>query len=452
MMDTEILKPVDAALKLLESNDAATQAGTRRLLIKALRNVEREPSNEKFRRLRTSNKTIDAKIMNVRGAPQLLACAGFFQKKGSEFLEATGADADVATSAKAVADALEKGDGSYGVAALLPHPACVRGVALDADGFAATGALDNVVRLWNGQGNLLQELRGHEKPARADGGVLAVALMAGGGRVLSGARDGRLLAFLRDASAANCYVGHGEPMANQPTLTNAQNVSCVACDGDLVLTGSWDRTVIKWSVEVDAPGVRYGPFTQSITGLAILEQGAKCAVAAGDGVLTCFDPRAAPGRADVWVSNDARGTTLRGCCAAAGCVGTASNDAMVRLFAADTGALLRGAKVGSDGYLYAVAGSSDALYVAGDDAVVSKFKAPSLELALRVPQPAAVWSLAVWGPRLLCGLDDHHGAILWYTGGRAVILPVGPGVAMYFKRTARACQRRENQRKRSSSL
>ena len=75
-------------------------------------------------------------------------------------------------------------------------------VAVDAQGFLATGALDNVVRLWDGKGQLVHELRGHEKPTMADGGVLAVALMENGGRVLSGGRDGRLLAFLRDASAA----------------------------------------------------------------------------------------------------------------------------------------------------------------------------------------------------------------------------------------------------------
>ena len=112
----------------------------------------------------------------------------------------------------------------------------------------------------------------------------------------------------------------------------------------------------------------------------------------------------------LWEATDTRGTTMRGCCEAAGCVGTASNDAMVRLWAADSGALLRGARAGSDGYLYAVAGTSDALFAAGDDAVVTKFKAPSLEVALRVPQPAAVWSLAAQGPWLLAGLDDHHGS------------------------------------------
>ncbi|KAH8050542.1 hypothetical protein JL721_11366 [Aureococcus anophagefferens] len=94
----KILGHVEAALKLLESNDAATAAGTRKLLIKALRNLEREPANDKFRSLRTTNKTIDAKVVK-------------------------GDAAAVGAAAKAVADALEAGDGSYKVRAVLAHGA-----------------------------------------------------------------------------------------------------------------------------------------------------------------------------------------------------------------------------------------------------------------------------------------------------------------------------------------
>lgn len=104
---------------------------------------------------------------------------------------------------------------------------------------------------------------------------------------------------------------------------------------------------------------------------------------------------------------------MRGCCSAAGCVGTASNDGVVRLFDAETGALLRGARSGAEGYLYAICGSEDALYAGGEDGIVTKFHAPSLEVCVRIPQPAAVWSLAVCGAMLFCGLDDHFGAVLW---------------------------------------
>ena len=143
MEERDILAPVDAALKLFAVNDAATQTASRKLMVKALRNLEREPSNEKFRKLRVANKVVQAKIINVRGAQQLMACGGFYNK--GEFLEALGEDC--AVKAKAVADALEKSDGSFRVKALLAHSACVRGVAVDAQGFLATGALDNVVRL-----------------------------------------------------------------------------------------------------------------------------------------------------------------------------------------------------------------------------------------------------------------------------------------------------------------
>ena len=109
MEERDILAPVDAALKLFAVNDAATQTASRKLMVKALRNLEREPSNEKFRKLRVANKVVQAKIINVRGAQQLMACGGFYNK--GEFLEALGEDC--AVKAKAVADALEKSDGTF---------------------------------------------------------------------------------------------------------------------------------------------------------------------------------------------------------------------------------------------------------------------------------------------------------------------------------------------------
>ena len=203
----EIKSHVEAGITLLESNEPSVAAGTRKLLLKALRNLESDPLNDKFRTLRTTNKVIAAKIMNVRGGVQLLAVAGF--RSEGEFLVVKATDGPgVAAAAKAVADALEKGDGSYAVKAILSHPACVRGVAMGRDGSLATGALDNVVRLWNSAGLLQVELRGHEKPPMSDGGVLCVGLIPEG-PVLSGARDGALMAFQRDASSANRFVGRG---------------------------------------------------------------------------------------------------------------------------------------------------------------------------------------------------------------------------------------------------
>ena len=83
MEERDILAPVDAALKLFAVNDAATQTASRKLMVKALRNLEREPSNEKFRKLRVANKVVQAKIINARGAQQLMACGGFYTRASS---------------------------------------------------------------------------------------------------------------------------------------------------------------------------------------------------------------------------------------------------------------------------------------------------------------------------------------------------------------------------------
>ena len=210
-------------------------------------------------------------------------------------------------------------------------------------------------------------------------------------------------------------VGHGEAIEGQPKLTNAQIISSVCYhDSGLVLTGSWDRTVIKWDVFGDAPAARYGPFGAAVNGIAVDAAGAKCACAVGDGTLVCFDPRQPATAPKLWENLTAtRGTPLRGCCVAANVFATASNDAVVRAWDPETGALLRGMPAGTDGYLFAVCGTDDAVFAGGDDGFVTKFAAPSLQVLLRVPQPAAVWALAARGPDLLVGLDDHLGAVLW---------------------------------------
>ncbi|KAH8061924.1 hypothetical protein JL722_3881 [Aureococcus anophagefferens] len=337
----KILGHVEAALKLLESNDAATAAGTRKLLIKALRNLEREPANDKFRSLRTTNKTIDAKVVKVRGGVPLLQCAGF--RAEGEFLVAKGDAAAVGAAAKAVADALEAGDGSY------------------------------------------------KKPRMSDGGVLAVGLVDGG-PALSGARDGALMAFCRDGSAANRYVGHGEPLANEPKLTNAQIISSVCYDraSGLVLTGGWDRTVISWDIVGDAPAKRFGPFGAAVNGIAVvparradLLRGRRrrharvptVEAASGGDALGQRDGHEGHAAPRLLRRRRFRGHRVQRRARAA--------------LGPQDGARPRPA---ADGYLFAVCGTADALFAGGDDGFVTKFAAPSLAVLLRVPQPAAVWS------------------------------------------------------------
>ena len=83
-------------------------------------------SNEKFRKLRVANKVVQAKIINVRGAQQLMAC-GFYNK--GEFLEAQGDDCAVKREPWPTR---WRRATEFRVKALLAHSACVRGVAVDA--------------------------------------------------------------------------------------------------------------------------------------------------------------------------------------------------------------------------------------------------------------------------------------------------------------------------------
>jgi GNAT superfamily N-acetyltransferase len=92
-----------SALSLLASHpNAAERDASRALLLKAATNLQNDPSNPKFRRLRKANKTIDAKVVRVKGAAEVLACMGF-EDQGDEWV----ADDDVWQRAAAVAGALK---------------------------------------------------------------------------------------------------------------------------------------------------------------------------------------------------------------------------------------------------------------------------------------------------------------------------------------------------------
>ena len=92
------------ALSLLASHpDAAERDASRALLLKAATNLTSDPTNPKFRRLRKQNKIIDAKVVRVKGAPEVLACMGF-EDAGDEWVVR---DDDVWQRAAATAAALK---------------------------------------------------------------------------------------------------------------------------------------------------------------------------------------------------------------------------------------------------------------------------------------------------------------------------------------------------------
>ena len=92
------------ALSLLASHpNAAERDASRALLLKAATNLQSDPTNPKFRRLRKGNKIIEAKVVKVTGAPEVLACIGF-EDAGDAWVVR---DDDVWQRAAAVAAALK---------------------------------------------------------------------------------------------------------------------------------------------------------------------------------------------------------------------------------------------------------------------------------------------------------------------------------------------------------
>ena len=94
-----------AASLLASHPDAARREASRALLLRAAANLEADPANDKFRKLRKANAKISERVVGVRGAPDVLACLGFVDK-GDHYLVEAAATSEVVSRAKAVAAAL----------------------------------------------------------------------------------------------------------------------------------------------------------------------------------------------------------------------------------------------------------------------------------------------------------------------------------------------------------
>lgn len=420
MADDEDKSAVERAVSdFLSRNSGGVLEKSRSTLLRILRNVVSDPTSEKFRTLRTTNAVINAKVIQVVGAVGVLEAVGF-EKIGEELKMN---DTDVSRAALA-ATLLEPKD--LQLALMLRHDADVRGIALSSK-LVATAALDNVARQFDKRGALVRECRGHTSPARSDPGILGVRLVEDG-RMFTVARDGAMIAWAADGSSCTRHVGHGDEIPGEPRLTNAQTVSCVSVDCDLVITGGWDRTCIAWDTEGSEPARRYGPFGAAVNGIAATRGSLKTTLAlaaCGDGSLVVFDPTVIPpepigSRKESYVQavlTDAKNMPMRSvACAMSQDVPVAvsvSNDGILRLWDVNRRALLRGAQVSSSEYLFAVACDARRAYAAGDDAVVTIVSLPTLSLETRIAQPGPVWSLAVSGDDLAVGCEAPFGALLW---------------------------------------
>ena len=160
----------EALANLLSRGDASTEKITTasKTLRKILSNLANEPGNEKFRRLRVGNAQIQAKILCLDGAEAFLMALGFAPSEASEHPAAAFLQIDEAAAAAgayaglAALDCLDcslatqhatRPTGEVALSRELgPHGCEVRAVIGLPGGGVATGATDNLVRLFAAAG------------------------------------------------------------------------------------------------------------------------------------------------------------------------------------------------------------------------------------------------------------------------------------------------------------
>jgi WD40 repeat protein len=113
----------------------------------------------------------------------------------------------------------------------IQHPGGVTSIAFSPDEqLIATGSNDGIARLWNKQGNLIQEFKGHQSYV---GGVV---FSPDGQLIATGSNDGIARLWNKQGNLIQEFKGHQD------------RVSSVAFspDGQLVATASWDGSARLW--------------------------------------------------------------------------------------------------------------------------------------------------------------------------------------------------------------
>jgi len=319
-----------------------TEAGTKQVLTTLLRNLIKNPTEDKFRKVKLTNAKI-SKALSCAGAEDLLLAAGFV--KNGDILEvpAEKAPAEIVAAAEAAVDAVGS-FGCFSLSAQLTAEGEVRCVVAMPGGGLATGAMDNVVRVYRpGEWGSPRLLLGHERRAGVNG---VLALVPGGsgsleGELVSAGRDGKIIVWREGASVASLN-GHGEGVQG----TNVHVVCTLGRRSDgALLSGGWDKTARAWDGDAQTSLMEgHSLAVNAVVGLATGE------VASGSGDQTVGIWRGS----EKLRSLNARAIVRSLCSCGGGLLASGGNDGVVRVWDATSGQQLAEQKV-CDSYVLSLA-------------------------------------------------------------------------------------------------
>mmetsp|Transcript_49150 Transcript_49150/g.114948 ORF Transcript_49150/g.114948 Transcript_49150/m.114948 type:complete len:629 (-) Transcript_49150:75-1961(-) len=237
-----------------------------------LQNLVKEPDNAKYRSVRLSNAKIQAAVVEVSEAMELMLACGF-SKQEDQLVAGDGAEAKAAEALESILNATAE----FQLSAELSHGSAVRCICAMPDGSVVTGAMDNVVRHFPDNASAPRCFAGHARTSGVDG-VLAVCCSTGGNEVASGGRDGKVIVWdVPSGQPQKELLGHGE----SSDVTNARSIGALCCSGDgIFVSGGWDKTARVWE---DSPRI-LSSHTHAVNGVCLLEGGV-VVTASGDGSL-----------------------------------------------------------------------------------------------------------------------------------------------------------------------
>lgn len=392
------------ALRTGSSSAELAEAGSVQVLTTLIGNLVQSPSEEKFRKVKLSNAKIN-KALSRPGAEDLLFSVGF--AKNGDLLEIPGSCAaeDVKAAAQAALDALSSQCGSFVLSAQLHAEGAVRSVCAVPPGQLATGAMDNLVRLYRlGEWDSPKLLFGHEKRGGVSG-VLALTPLAeeAGGDLASAGRDGKIILWQGGAERAK-IAGHGEGV----TGTNVHVVSCLGrrADGTL-LSGGWDKTVRAWQGNAEIS--KFEGHEIAVNAVVGLPNGD---VASGSGDQTI----------GIWHGSEkvrslAARAPVRALCSCGGnLLASGANDGVVRLWDVATGQQLAERKV-SDAYVLSLAccASTGGLAAGADDGTLAilAVEGSSLHIVETLQLCGEVYGLAFLESGDLAAACGDDSCVVW---------------------------------------